>query len=398
MAEARFDSRLSALMVAVREMQSPQQVYNEKAGIRFERVDGVVNLYRLEDIVKVNRNPGTLGTGGRGGSFGNDMPLIPLEIDGEEHAKWRRLLDPLFAPKQVKLLEDSIRTLARELITDFAADGEVELHSRFCVPLPCLTFLSLIGAPIEDLDFFLEFKDGVIHPAGDTVEEMDANMAVAGMKLFEYFGGYLAQRRAETEPRQDVIGALLVAEVDDSPLTDMDLLNILFLLMFAGLDTVTAALSCMFAWLADHPEERRRIVANPALIPGTVEELLRYESPVPAGVRYATEEIDLGDGLVIEAGEAIHAVWAAANVDPNSFEDPLRVDIDRARHTHIAFASGTHRCLGSHLARTELRLALEELHLQIPEYSVKPGDQVEYDNIAVRSAHRLPLEFPTPSA
>ena len=90
MAEARFDSRLSALMVAVREMQSPQQVYNEKAGIRFERVDGVVSLYRLEDIVRVNRNPGTLGTGGRGGSFGNDMPLIPLEIDGEEHAKWRR--------------------------------------------------------------------------------------------------------------------------------------------------------------------------------------------------------------------------------------------------------------------------------------------------------------------
>jgi cytochrome P450 len=226
---------------------------------------------------------------------------------------------------------------------------------------------------------------------------MDANMAAAGMKLYEYFGGYLAQRRAETEPRQDVIGALLVAKVDGSPLTDMDLLNILFLLMFAGLDTVTSALSCMFAWLADHPKERRRIVENPALIPGTVEELLRYESPVPGGVRYATEEIDLGDGLIIEAGEAIHAVWAAANVDPNSFDDPLRVDIDRARHTHIAFASGTHRCLGSHLARTELRLALEELHLQIPEYAVNSGDRVEYDNVAVRAAHHLPLEFP-PSA
>jgi cytochrome P450 len=268
----------------------------------------------------------------------------------------------------------------------------VELYSQFCVPLPCLTFLRLVGAPVEDLDFFLEFKDGVIHPQGDTLEEMDANMRAAGAKLYAYFGEYLARRRAE-EPRQDVIGSLLAAEIDGVPLTDDELLNIMFLLMFAGLDTVTASLSCLFAWLAAHPDERRRIVRDPALIPAAVEELMRFESPVPSGTRYATADIDLGDGLVIKDGEAIHAVWAAANVDEEAFPDPLEVNIDRARHTHIAFASGTHRCLGSHLARLELRLALEEFHRRIPEYAPAPDRPVVYDNVAVRMAKQLPLTF-----
>ncbi|MFV2176639.1 cytochrome P450 [Actinomadura sp. LOL_016] len=398
MTAERFEPRLSALMAAVREMPSPQPVYHRKAAVRFERAEGAVHLYRHKDIVAINRHPAILGNGGRGGSFATDHPLIPLEIDGQEHVKWRRLLDPLFAPKQVRLLEDAVRALAGELIESFVSKGEVELYSQFCVPLPCLTFLRLVGAPAEDLGFFLEFKEGVIHPQGETIEEMDANMQVAGAKLYGYFADYLARRRAERTPRQDVIGSLLDAEVDGRPLTDDELLNIMFLLMFAGLDTVTASLSCLFAWLATHPDERRSLVADPSLVPGAVEELMRYESPVPAGTRYATADIDLGDGLVIRDGEAIHAVWAAANVDEEAFPDPLRVDINRARHTHIAFASGTHRCLGSHLARLELRLALEEFHRRIPEYAPSADRQIVYDNVAVRMAKYLPLTFASAAA
>ncbi|MEU6745443.1 cytochrome P450 [Spirillospora sp. NPDC046719] len=393
MSAERYEPRLSALMMAVREMPSPQSVYRDKARLRFERAEGAVHLYRHRDIVAVNRHPAVLGNGGRGGSFATDLPLIPLEIDGEDHVKWRRLLDPLFAPKQVRLLEDAIRALAGELIDAFLPKGEVELYSQFCVPLPCLTFLRLVGAPAEDLDFFLDFKEGVIHPQGDTIEEMDANMQAAGAKLYGYFAEYLAGRRAEEKPRQDVIGALLAADIDGKPLTDDELLNIMFLVMFAGLDTVTASLSCLFAWLAGHPEERGSLVADPSLIPGAVEELMRFESPVPGGTRYATADIDLGDGLAIHAGEAIHAVWAAANVDETTFPDPLSVDIHRSRHTHIAFASGTHRCLGSHLARLELRLALEEFHRRIPEYELSSDGQIVYDNIAVRMAKHLPITF-----
>ena len=170
-------------------------------------------------------------------------------------------------------------------------------------PLPSLTFLRLVGAPIEDLDFFIAFKDGVIHPEGDTVEETEANMADAGGKLLEYFVKFLAERRKETEQKDDVISVLLRSEVDGKPIEELDLLNIMFLLMFAGLDTVTSSLSCIFAWLGQHPEERDRLVADRSLLPAAIEEIMRYESLVPSGQRYPTEDIDLGDGLIIKAGD-----------------------------------------------------------------------------------------------
>lgn len=391
----RYDPRLAPLTLQLKDEAEPQRVYYQKAAeLRFERVeDGVVTLYRHSDLTAVNRHPAVLGTGGRGGTFGNEGALIPLEIDGEAHRSWRRLLDPIFAPKKIAFLEDQVRALARDLIAEFAAEGRAELHDSFCVPLPCLTFLRLLGAPVEQLDFFLEFKDGVIHPKGDTLDEMNANMAVSAGKILEYFVGFLAERRAETEEKDDVVSTLLRSEVDGRPITDEEFYNILFLLMFAGLDTVTASMSCIFAWLGQHPEEREQLVADPSLIPAAVEELLRYESPVPFGLRYAEEDIDLGDGLVIKAGEAIHAVWAAANVDPTAFDDPLTVNLERGRTNHIVFASGTHRCLGSHLARLELRIAVEELLAAIPDYVVDSDEPLTYDNVAVRCATRLPIRF-----
>jgi len=395
----RYDPRLSEWVQALASAPHPQQHYHDKArDVRAERSpDGVVWLYRHDDILAINRHPAVTGTGGRGGSFGNDNPLIPLEIDGEDHKKWRRLLDPMFAPKRVALLEDSVRQLARELIDGFLPRGEAELYEDFCVPLPCLTFLRLVGAPVSDLDFFLEFKDGVIHPHGDTMEEMQANMAVAGAKILEYFLGFLAEKRKTAERDDDIIASLIKSEVDGEPLSDLQLVNILFLLMFAGLDTVTSSMSLAFAWLGQHPSERDRLVDDKSLIPAAVEEIMRYESPVPAGMRYAEEDIDLGDGLVIKAGEAIHASWAAANVDPTFYDDPLTTNFDRARKDHMVFASGTHRCLGSHLARLEMRLALEELLDRIPNYSVRPDDSLVYDNISVRMVKQLPITFPVPA-
>ena len=393
-ATPRFDARLAPLTQHVKNMAEPQKLFAEKAGdVRADHSDGIVTLYRHEDIVKVNRHPAVLGTGGRGGSFGNDNALIPLEIDGEEHKKWRRLLDPLFAPKQIAFLESSVRNRARALIDEFVGEGHVELTQAFCVPLPCLTFLNLVGAPVEDLDFFIEFKNNVVHPEGDTVEQMDANMAVAGAKLLEYFMNFLAKRRQDSASKEDLIATLMTSEVEGKPLTDEELLNIMFLLMFAGLDTVTASLSCIFGWLGQHAAERDRLVQDPLLIPAAVEEIMRYESPVPSGQRYAQEDIDLGEGLVIKAGDAIHAIWAAANVDPTAYQDPLIVNFDRGRTSHIVFASGTHRCLGSHLARMELRIATEELLGRIPDFHVTPGEKLAYDNVSVRTVTHLPISF-----
>lgn len=389
-----FDFRLSEYARITEPMASPQAYLADKvANTRFERIeDGVVYLYRHNDIIKVNRHPKMLGLGGRGSSFGAPMPLIPLEIDGAEHVKWRKVLDPLFAPKQVARLEGAVRDLTAELVDGFAGEEVVEMFSRFCVPLPCVTFLRLFGAPVEDLEFFLEYKENMIRPEGDTQEAKMAVMQESGAKIIAYFAELVNKRRSEP-PRDDVLGALMAAEVDGAPVNDLDLVNIIMLLMFAGLDTVTSSLSLMIDWLARNPAQRQRVVADPSLARGLIEELLRYESPVPIGTRYPTEDIDLGDGLVVKAGEVIVASWATANLDPAVYSDPLRVDIDRARHTHIAFASGTHRCLGSHLARLELRMAIEELHNRMPEYSIEPGAEVRYVSVPVRAAEYLPLKI-----
>ncbi|MGV0795607.1 cytochrome P450 [Mycolicibacterium sp. XJ879] len=391
----RFDPRLAPLSRSVEHMEHPQHVYCEKArDVRAERVEGVLTLYCREDMVAVNRHPGTLGLGGGGRFFGHDNPIIPIEIDGEEHRKWRRLLDPIFAPKQVQRYERSIRTLSRDLIAKFRSVGEAELHDDFCMPLPCMSFLRIAGAPLEDLPYFMTFKDAILHPeatGANSIEEINAIMAAAAGQFFEYIAALCEKRRAELEPADDVLAVLLRSTVDGRPVRDDEVYNIMFLLMFAGLDTVTSSLSCIFSWLGEHTDERRTLIADPGLIPAAIEELLRFESPVPHGARFATERIDLGEGLVVEPGEAMHTVWAAANVDPSAYEDPLNVDFHRGRINHIAFASGTHRCLGSHLARLELRVAVEEFLSAIPEYEV--AGPVVYSNTAVRAARKLPIRF-----
>ena len=155
----------------VKDLANPQEVYSAKArDVRAEHIDGRCTCTATRDILALNKHPDVLGNGGRGGSFGHDARLIPLEIDGPDHRKWRRLLDPMFAPRQMMRLESQIRDLSRELIGTVREAGGGDLHDALAVPLPCQTFLGLIGAPVEDLDFFLEFRRASLHPKGATTE------------------------------------------------------------------------------------------------------------------------------------------------------------------------------------------------------------------------------------
>src|SRR4051794_6812184 len=139
-AAAPYDVRIFGLIPTLKTEATPQTVYYDKANVRAERLDGALHLYRLEDIRRINSHPAVLGTGGRGPMLSGGVPLIPLDIDGVEHKKWRRLLDPMFSPKNVLLLEAQVRTLAVDLIAPIAPAGRAELYQEFCVPLPCLTF------------------------------------------------------------------------------------------------------------------------------------------------------------------------------------------------------------------------------------------------------------------
>jgi cytochrome P450 len=349
-------------------------------------------LFRHDDIVRLTRRRDILGEGAPGPSMGAPRPMIPLDLDGEEHAKYRRLLDPLLAPRAIAHLEPQIRRLTNELIDSFIDDGQVELHSRFCVPLPCTVFLEMLGLPPEDLSFINDLKENVIRPQRKTSSDAEAFELVieSGRQAIAYLDGKLGEREASPSTGNHLIDKLRTAEVDGHRLNRDEILDILWLLVIAGLDTVTSSLSSMFAWLAEHPVERHRLIEEPAIIPAAVEELMRYQTPVTATDRWAAADIEI-DGTTIPAGEHIVVSWAAANLDPEVFPDPLTVDFDRKGNRHIAFASGFHRCLGSHLARLELRCVLDEFHRRIPDYRLVKNDPPRWVYESSRCPTYLPL-------
>jgi cytochrome P450 len=351
--------------------------------------EGGMLLVHHTDVVAALRDPETFSSDMEAVSLGNVRPLIPLQIDPPEHLKFRKLLDPLFAPREVARLEPEVRRLTGELIDGFIADGHVELAGAFAVPLPCTVFLALLGLPAEDLPRFLRIKDGIIRPPGIAGPEAERIRRQTADEIYAYFDPVIDDRRRER--RDDLISRFVDAEVDGHRLTNEDILDICFLFLIAGLDTVTATLTCSVAYLAQHPEQRDLLVAEPAKIPGAIEELMRWETPVPGVMRVCTRDVEIG-GTFLPAGSRVTPLLGSANTDDQEFPDADRVDFAREGNRHIAFGAGIHRCLGSHLARLELRVAFEELHRRVPDYVLEPGTTLEYAE-SLRSVDHLPLRF-----
>ncbi|MGH9301106.1 MAG: cytochrome P450 [Acidimicrobiales bacterium] len=369
---------------------NPQPVYKSmRQGAPVMRLGPMVAVSRRSDIEEVLKCPATYSSHMSAVELGNVRPLIPLQIDAPDHVKFRRLLDPLFAPRQMAALEPSVVALVNELIDRFVGRGSVDLVSEFTIPLPSEVFLTLLGLPLDHLPRLLAMKDGIIRPPGSTAEEKAAIRASTSDSIYRYFTEVLAERRSE--PRPDLLSRFLAAECDGVKLSTEDILDICWLFLIAGLDTVSASLECFFAHLAQHPAGRRQIVSDPSCIPGAVEELLRWESPVSGVARVAVEATDLA-GTKIEAGDQVFALIGSANTDETEFPDADVVDFDRETNRHLAFGAGIHRCLGSHLARLELRVALREFHARIPEYQLAPDTELSYTP-GIRSIDRLPLVF-----
>jgi cytochrome P450 len=316
--------------------------------------------------------------------LGNVRPLIPMNVDPPLHSKYRKLLDPLFSPRRMDEQEEDITRRVNGFIDAFVDRGECDFGRELADVYPSSVFLGLLGLPEQEMPLFLRLRDGIVHP-----ERWDENAAVdadarrkvldaAGAEIYEYFGALVTERRQR--PAVDIVTRFIEAEVDGDRLTDEDILDICFLVVLAGLDTVSDTLTCSYAVLAQNPAHQRMIVDDPGIIPNAVEELLRWETPVPQSVpRIAQCPVELPTGEHIEPGSAVIAMLGAMNVDPEVYDYPLDVRFDRENNPHVAFGGGVHRCLGSHLARRELRIALREWHRRIPEYRLKPGhEQLEY--------------------
>jgi len=312
--------------------------------------------------------------------LGNVRPLIPLNVDPPQHSKYRKLLDPLFAPRRMDEQEEDITRRANRLIDQFIDRGECNFTEEFAELFPSSVFLGLMGLPEGELPMFLRLRDGILHPEKDDPnvlvdpEKRTAVQLRTGQEIYDYFGALIDERRSH--PTNDVVSRFLAAEIDGERLTRDDILDILYLFLIAGLDTVSDSLTCFYAFLANHPQHRRQIADDPACVAMAVEELLRWESPVPFGVpRVATHDTRLPNGQQVKEGTAVMVMYGAANVDASDMPDPFEVRFDRDQNRHIAFGAGVHRCLGSHLARRELRVTLQEWHRRIPDYWLKAGHE-----------------------
>lgn len=322
-----------------------------------------------EAIWYVLRHPEIFSSKRAFDSLGSPIPIVPVASDPPDHTRYRMILRPFFSARGTARWLPVVRALAAELIDGFLDRGECDLVAEFAVPLPAQVFLTLFGLPLADRDRLIGWKEAVLSAVGISGAEPPSDSAIQlAAELYEYLVGHIGERRQRGGT--DVLSQLLT-DPSEQRLTDEEILGLSFLFVLAGLDTVTSALSTAFAALAGQPRLRQQIVADPAVIPDAVEELLRFDGPVVTLPRVATQDVELA-GQIIPADSYVAVAVAAANRDPAAHRDPDTVDF-RRKERHLAFGGGPHGCLGAHLARLEMHVALEEWHRRIPDYQLAPG-------------------------
>ena len=319
-----------------------------------------------------------------------DEPVLPygvppISVDPPLHTWTRRLLLPWFSHRKVDSYEPMTRELCNRLIDGFLADGRADAAAEYAQQIPVRVIAAILGVPESLSDTFTGWVRDVLEFADDEERRRDGTIA-----LIEYFVAEVERRK--TEPGDDLLSALLQTEMDGEPIEVAIVLGVAALTLIAGVDTTWSAIGSSLWHLATHPEDAKTLATDPEAMPLAVEELLRAYSPVTMA-RVVTSDLEF-EGCPMKAGDKVLMNFPAANRDPEAFEHPDQVILDRAHNRHVAFGSGIHRCAGSNLARMELRVAIEEWLRRIPEFRVEPGAEVTWAGGQVRGPRSVPVVFP----
>jgi cytochrome P450 len=315
--------------------------------------------------------------------------FLPSFTDPPIHMAYRRPMNPWFSPGSVAKLEPRLRELARAEVERVAPDGRCDYVAAFGDRFPVAGFLASMGLPQDDADFFVS----MVHRM-DTRKDKDAveEMTAAWGELGAYWRDMLADRRKHPlDPDVDFVTMMSRAKLNDDPMPDDDIVDIMVTLTIGSLDTLKSQLGWQQWHLATHPEDLARIVADPSLIPSAVEEFLRAY-PIVSMARKVTQDVDF-HGCPMKKDDMVLLTIQAATRDPRQFPDPEQVQIDRSPNRHIAFGASEHRCLGSHLARCELQLAVEEWIKLIPTFHVDSDEPLLAKGGQV-ALYELPLAWP----
>jgi len=351
-------------------------------------------LTRYDDVVEALQMPGVF-TNDQINAFFDDMSiaLMPQNLNQPQHTKLRKVLNPYFSPAAVQRIDDLSRARARALIAELESAKSTDLVTGFAILYPTELFLALFGLPTQDGEMLLPWVEAVFggfFAAGDASPE---EAEQAANNLNDYFTRAIEERRARPlDPATDLITRLLEATIDGQPIPDQDILTICTSNLLAGLDTTRSALGYIFHHLATNPGDRKRLIDDPSLWPRFIEESIRLYSLIIEDGRQAVEDIDF-HGLPIKKGDMLWMGIASANRDPRKFPDPDAFDMDRDNlNHHVGFGAGPHRCIGMHLARRELVIALEEWHARIPDYTLAEGVAMRERGGQLR-LQNLPLQW-----
>jgi cytochrome P450 len=330
----------------------------------------------------------------------SESPVL-LFTDPPLHKRQRQLVSAAFSPKRVKQLEPDVRRLTGELIDDLVAahadDGQVDLVKVFSIPLPMTVIATLLGVPPSDMDQFKRWSNaftagvGAVDPTPEEVAEIFDEVDT----FYNYFTEQIERRR--TAPEDDLLTDLVAARMEgEEPLTLDEILQMLVQFLVAGNETTTNSVTTLLFRLAQEPDLAARVRANPALIPPLIEEMLRVEAPVQGMFRVSTVDTSLA-GVDIPAGSVIWLVYGSANVDGDTFPEPQVLDLDGAgeRAAHVTFGRFEHFCLGSSIARLELRVAAEMLLERLDDIGLAcdPAEVPYHRSFVLRGPAALPLTF-----
>jgi cytochrome P450 len=326
---------------------------------------GVYFISGADVVEEAATHPELFSSQGAFDLVGSPFPMVPIAFDPPEHSRFRRVLDKFFGPRRMAERAPELRRQVGELIDHIVASGSSsEVMGALAVPFPSQVFLTLFGLPLGDRDLLIGWKDAVLEFSAAEGSTPSPETLARGGELVSYLNGHLADRRGSDS--DDLLSQLL-SDPSDGALTDEEVIGLCFLFLIAGLDTVTAATGFALYELARNPALRARLLDDDEAVTHFIEEVLRIDPPVPYVPRMTTAEVTVA-GVTIPAGSMCWLGLGTANRDPERYPDAD--DIEQRRNNHFTFGRGPHRCLGSHLARLELRLIIEEWNRRIPSCSV----------------------------
>ena len=353
---------------------------------------------KYEDVVAIGRDAKHFSSEqARGGVVGLiDLPMDPnweggqlmLTMDPPPHTRHRRLVNRGFTPRMIGMLETHIRDVTARIIDEAIAKGQVDFVVDAASELPLQVIAELMGVPLEDRHKVFDWSNRMIGSEDPEYSVSEEHVQQAQIEMFMYAQSLAEQKRKD--PQEDIITKLLSADIDGDQLSEMDF-NLFFLLLaVAGNETTRNAISHGMNAFLDNPDQYRLLVENPELIDSSVEEILRWASPVLYFRRNVTEDLEY-KGHQLKEGDKVSIWYISANRDEDMFKDPFRFDITRSPNDHVAFGGGgPHHCLGANLARMELKLFFEELTRKVPHVEAE-GQPVRLRSNFIGGIKHLPV-------